>query len=305
MVGSSIFGFFSRKKSSNKLQRRLIEYQQSSRKEEETPTWSFSVREIANEVNNQLKVFQSYIKEIKEASIRLEELTKMLKAGEISENVYNILLDEISNNLSLSIEEVFKIRENLELLRARAKIEWAREKIGIKEAETRTQSYSSIYGRSSVEETYSPAYRWQEIINKIDSALSSLTFEEEISMIERYLSIMRRKGSPSISENIEKAKQICQQRLNVLTEEWSAIRRDKIKEMMDLETKASQLRDEIKEIEVRLAVGEIDRRTFEYRARSLRGSLRRLEEEISKIRGYIDDMDMKIFRSSELLREMQ
>ncbi|MCD6465257.1 hypothetical protein J7L27_02690 [Candidatus Bathyarchaeota archaeon] len=286
------------------MQRRLIEYQQPSRKEEETPTWSFSVREISNEVNNQLKVFQSYIKEIKEASIRLEELTKMLKSGEISENVYNILLDEISNNLSLSIEEVFKIRENLELLRARAKIEWAREKIGIKE-ETRTQDYSSIYGRSSVEETYSPAYRWQEIINKIDSALSSLTFEEEISMIERYLSIMRKKGSPSISENIEKAKQICQQRLNVLTEEWSLIRRDKIKEMMDLETKASQLRDEIKEIEVRLAVGEIDRRTFEYRIRSLRGSLRRLEEEISKIRGYIDDMDMKIFRSSELLREMQ
>ena len=56
---------------------------------------------------------------------------------------------------------------------------------------------------------------------------------------------------------------------------------------------------------MRLAVGEIDRRTFEYKVRSLRGSLRRLEEEISKIRGYIDDMDMKIFRSSELLREMQ
>lgn len=297
-----MFKFFSKKKSGNKIQRRLIEYQQPSRKEEEAPAWSISVREITNEVNEQLKVFQSYIKEIKEASIRLEELTKMLKSGEISENVYNVLLDEISNNLSLSIEEVFRIRENLELLRARAKIEWAREKIGIKEIETHVQSYG---GRGTLEDAYSPAYKWQEIIKKIDSALSSLTFEEEISMIEKYLSIMKKKGSPSTSENIEKAKQICRQRLNMLTEEWNSVRQDKIRTIMDLETKASQLRDEIKEIEVRLAVGEIDRSIFDYRLRSLRGSLRKLEEEISKIRGYIDDIDMKIFRSSELLGEMQ
>ena len=166
-------------------QKQLENFQSSI--EKRISSWNLSTRQIENEVNNYLKDFQSYIKDVKDASLRLEELTKMLKSGEISEHIYNVILDELSNYFSLSIEEIFGIRENLELLRARAKIEWIKEKIGIEKLKKKSylfknESYMDDY---MMKEVYSPMYKWQEIVNRIDNALSSLTFEEELSIIER------------------------------------------------------------------------------------------------------------------------
>lgn len=271
---------------------------------EEQPSLRFpSIKQIENEVNEQLRVFQSHIKDIKYSSLRLEELIKMFKSGEISENAYKLLMDELSSSLSLSIEKIFKVRENLEILRARAKIEWAKEKLdlGVREQEEggRVLSEEQYYRR----EVYSPLYKWQEIINKIDDALSSLKFEDELSIIERYLLITRERRNVKTKE-VEEAIEICRQRLNVLSEKWAAVRRDKIGQVMNLELKASQIRDEIKEVEVRFAVGELSRSIYESRMSVLQGSLRKVEKEVSEIRGYIDEIDLKIFRISELLREM-
>jgi len=291
-----------KRKFSNYSQRQLEDFQ-SRVQENQPPAWSSSTRQIENEVNAQLKVFQSYVRDIKEASLRLEELSKMLKSGEISENIYKLLLDELSSNLSLSVEQIFKIREVLEVLKAKAKIEWAREKIKIKQFEEQISESRNIFREDSlVREVYSPIYRWQEIINRIDEALSSLTFEEELSLIERYLSIVKERASPS--KEIEEAKTICQQRLSALSEKWSSMRREKIGRIMDLELQASQIRDNIKEVEVRFAVGEMDRNIYESKISALQSSLRKIEREISEIRNYIDEIDLKIFRSSELLREI-
>lgn len=292
-----------RREPSNYAQRQLEDFQ-SRVQEKQPPAWSSSTRQIENEVNDQLKVFQQYVRDIKEASLRLEELSKMLKSGEISENIYEHLLDELSGNLSLSVEQIFKARETLEILRAKAKIEWAKEKIGIRQIEERIDEMSRNIFREDLyyKEVYSPIRRWQEIINRIDEALSSLTFEEELSLIEHYLSIVRERASPS--KEIEEAKMICQQRLSVLSDKWASMRRDKIGKIMDLELQASQIRDDIKEVEVRFAVGEMDRNIYESKISVLQSSLRKIEKETSEIRNYIDDIDLKIFRSSELLREI-
>ena len=291
------------KEKAKNSQKQLENFQSSM--EKRISSWNLSIRQIENEVNNYLKDFQSYIKDVKDASLRLEELTKMLKSGEISEHIYNLILDELSNYFSSLIEEIFRIRENLELLRARAKIEWVKEKIGIEKLEKesyllKNKFYMDDYMRKEV---YSPMYRWQEIINRIDNALSSLTFEEELSIIERYLLIVKEKMSRAKSEKMEKAKRICKQRLDVLSEKWSSTRRSKIEQIMDLESKASQLKDEIKEVEVRFAVGEFGRSIYEWKMSELRGSLKKIEKEISEIRNYVNEIDLKIFKISELLKE--
>ncbi|MBS7606453.1 hypothetical protein KEJ14_01225 [Candidatus Bathyarchaeota archaeon] len=285
----------------NAAQKRLENFHTSSKEEQSLrfPT----IKQIESEVNEQLKIFQSHIKDIKYSSLRLEELIKMFKSGEISENAYKLLMDELSSSLSLSIEGIFRVRESLEILRARAKIEWAKEKLDFevekREMSGKTLGEEQYYRR----EVYSPLYKWQEIVNRIDEALSSLKFEDELSIIERYLLITRERKNVKTKE-VEEALEICRQRLNILSEKWAAVRRDKISQVMNLELKASQIRDEIKEVEVRFAVGELSRSIYESRMSVLQGSLRKVEKEISEIRGYIDEIDLKIFRISELLREM-
>ncbi|MEM2431740.1 MAG: hypothetical protein QXO15_01615 [Nitrososphaerota archaeon] len=289
----------SRQKKVDKAQRRLEDFK-SSQNEKQAPAWILAIKKIESEVNEKIRVFNSNIKNIKAFSLRLEELVKMLNSGEISQNIYDLLLEELSNDLSLLIEETFLIRESLEVLKARAKIEWIRERIGMGYSEQEVERVPWV--RS--EEVYSPIYKWKEIVDKIDGALSSLTFEEEISLIERYLSTIKKWGMPASKlKNFEEVKKILQQRLTILTEKWSSIRKDKIGKIMDLEMKASQIKDEIKEVEVRYAIGEIDRSRCDLMLSKLQGSLRRIEKDLYDIRSYVDDIDLKIFRIMELLRE--
>ncbi|MEM1507089.1 MAG: hypothetical protein QXU02_03450 [Candidatus Bathyarchaeia archaeon] len=284
------------KKAVNRAQRRLDEYKPAP--EESSPPWVASFREVENEVDNNVKSLHLHIKNIKETSLKIEELTKIFKAGEIPENVYNILLVELSSNLSSLIGEMLRIRENLELLRARAKLEWAKEKIdmgSIFESQSFSKDYYYYRGL--------PVIKWQDVISKIDSALSSLSFEEELSIIEKYLSIIRDKSSSGGLKETEDIKQICQQRLSVFSEKWVSIRHEKVRKIIDLEARASQLRDSIKEIEVRFAVGEFDKNLYEMKIGQLQGALKSVEKEISDLRNYISEIDQKIFKITELLRE--
>jgi len=241
---------------------------------------------------------------MKETSLKMEELAKMLKSGDISESAYRLVVDELGKELSVAVEEIFRLREVLELAKAKAKLEWAKEKIGIREYETpevRELSKADYYLR---QEVYSPLYRWEDLISKIDAALSSLTMEEEIFTLEQYLSLVKERLSPDVSSpELERGKVVCQRRLDSISEKWATIRRSKIEEVMNHELKASQLRDETKEVEVRFNVGEFNQAIYELKMSALQGSLKNVEREISSVRSYIDDIDMKIFRCSELLRE--
>ncbi|MEM3041781.1 MAG: hypothetical protein QXG97_07160 [Nitrososphaerota archaeon] len=267
------------------------------------PSWASSIRQIENEVNDEIKAFQSRVKEMKETSMRLDELAKMLKSGDISENVYRLIMSELGSQLSTSVEEIFRLREMLEVAKAKAKLEWAKEKIGMRETETQQpqEPTRNIYVRRDV---YSPLSRWEEIANRIDAALSSLTVEEEASIIEQYLSLVKERLSVNAgSEQIERGVELCRERMKPLSEKWASLRRSKIESIMNLELEASRLRDDLKELEVRFSVGELDQIGYEYRMSDLQASLKKVEKEIAETRKFVDDMDMKIFRCSELLRE--
>lgn len=290
----------SRQRKVDRAQKRLEDFK-SAQNEKQAPAWISSIGKIENEVNEKIKTFNSNIKNIKAFSLRLEELVKMLNSGEISQSIYDLLLEELSNDLSLLIEETFILRESLEVLKARAKIEWVKERIGMGYSEKESPQTDWIRYQAS----YSPIYKWKEIVDKIDNALSSLSFEEEISLIERYLSTIKRWGMPTSKlKNFEEIKKILQQRLTILMEKWSSIRKDKIGKIMDLEMKASQIKDEIKEVEVRYAVGEIDRSYCDFMLSKLHGSLRATEKDLYETRSYVDDIDLKIFRVMEMLREL-
>ena len=265
-----------------------------------------SVGLIESHVEENLRTFKTCVNEVTETSLRLEELAKIFGSGEISESAYNLIMNELGGQLSRSVEEIFRSSGILELARARAKLEWAREKIGVKEFES--EDVHSIlqyddYVKGHLD-LINPVSRWEEIVSRIDEALSSLTIEQEASIIERYLSFAKEKFSAEVgSEETKRVKAICQNRLGSISEGWASTRRDKIGQAGNLELKASQIRDDIKEVDVRFAVGEVDQRDFEYKMSGLQASLKRVTEEISEIRDYINDMDMKIFRCSELARE--
>ncbi len=289
-------------------QRQLDVFQPPTQEKKPVPTWTESINQLESQVNEELKAFESYVKEIKETSLKLEQLTKMLQSGEISENVHRLIMDDLGNNLSRSVEEIFRLREMLELAKAKAKLEWAKEKVGLTEFESE-ETHSILQYNGYVKghmDLISQTSTWENLMSRIDATLSSLTIEQEASIIERYLSLIKEKFSSEAGlEEVNRVKAVCQGRLNSISERWATVRRDKIEQAVNLELKASQLKEDLKEVEVRFSIGELDQRTFEYKVSALQASSKKVAKEISDIQAYIDDMDMKIFRCSELLRESE
>ncbi|MBS7614699.1 hypothetical protein KEJ18_03080 [Candidatus Bathyarchaeota archaeon] len=308
------------------VQKRLDEIKPvPQEKENSVSIAEVSIKELENIVENCIFEFQSKVKRVKEISLSLEELLKLLKTSEIPETAYNLIMDELGTQLSITVEEVFRLRESLEIAKAKAKLEWAKEKVSTPIPATSTietspsqkledlkyvRAYSDVIqsdyfaDEASRVKVYSLGLqRWEYLISKIDMALSALPIEDETGIIEQYLSILKGKTNvgPKATE-IEKAISLCQQRLNAISEQWTSIRRNKIEKIMNLELEASRINDEIKELEVRYAVGEISQQLYEVKISSLQTNLKRIEQEKAQLRSSIDDMDMKIFRSSELTR---
>jgi len=257
------------------------------------PSREFSLKETESIVKDELDIFKAHMKEIKETSLMLKELERMHRSGEVAENIYNAIKAELTERMTTSFEEFFKLKESLELIKARAKIAYVKEKAKIDEQNLVTVPTEEIY-------IYSAPYGWEKIISNIDQALSSLTIEEEISFLERYLSFTK-EGNPS-GETFRTGRELCRKRLESIQESWNLTRREKIERLIALEREVSQLKEKIKETEVRFAIGYYDEASFETQMSSLKADLQRAEGEISDLRKYIDEMDRRLFRCSELLK---
>jgi chromosome segregation ATPase len=311
------------------IQRRLDEVRSiPQEKEKSISVPEVSIRQLENEVDNYLQEFQTYVKRIKETSLSLDELAKLSKSGDIPENAYKLILDELGMQLSEYVEDVFKLRESLELAKAKAKLEWAKEKVStplpttppIEPSQVLTaedlryvRAYSDVVqsdffadDTSRVRGSSFELQKWEDLILKIDSALSLLPIEDETGIIEQYLSIIKEKKAigPKTAE-VDKAFTLCQQRLGSIADRWAVNRRSQIEKIMNLELESSRISDEIKELEVRYSVGEIAQQFYEIKISTLQTNLKKVENEVSNLRSSMDDMDMKIFRSSEISRENQ
>ena len=315
MAKSSLFDFLRRSKkkgtgqsrAADSSQKKLSGFYSNSQEKKFPLIQTVSVNSFEREVNAKLKSFKSFVALVKESSLRMEELRKLLKSGEINESSYKIIMDELESQLSLSVEEAFRSREVLELDKAKAKLERAKEKIGFEEFDVQRSSSildthwrdSSLARQQSTE--YHASSKWEMIVSKIDTALSALSIEDEASIIEQYLSSIKENLSQPARES--GALQVCRQRHHLISEEWSSIRRDKIEQIINLELEVAQLKDEIKELDARFAVGELNQSIYESRTGAAQGSLRSIERKIVEIRTYIDNIDMKMFRCSELMRQ--
>jgi hypothetical protein len=317
------------KKAGISTQRRLDKVRPPPQQMQRTELVSeVSVKQLESDVEGYLKDFQLYVEKVKETSLGLEELSKLVKSGEVSEAAYRLIVNDLGAQLALSIEDIFRIREALELTRAKAKLEWAKEKVSSPAPQPSPRPKSESEGEASLqyvrgfsdviqsdyfsdEASRATIYqmglaRWEYIISKIDSVLGSLPIEDEAAIIEQYLSIIREKLSlHSKPADIERGISVCKQRLDSISERWAQMRRSQIEKIMDLELEVSRLNDEIKELEVRYSVGEVVQQVYEIKMSASQTSLKKAEKNISDVRAFIDDMDMKIFRCSELVREGQ
>lgn len=289
------------------------------------PFTGMSAKQLDQEVDKYIKDFHTYVNKVKESLLGFNELKKLLESGVISDIANSQIMEEMFTELSIMIGTIFELREALELGRAKTKLEWAKQKVrtptdasaptyinrmvGVNISTKNSYPSNKRLNSSSNSDygTYSSNLTlWENLSSKIDGALSSLLVEDEAKIVEQYLSITtERPHLMTASANIERGLLICKQRLDSISERWASTRRSQIEKILSLELDISQTKEAIKEFEARFAVGEISQIAFEDKMSTLKTKLRNFEKEVSDIRSFIDDMDMKLFKCSEILEKRQ
>lgn len=281
-----------------------------------------SSKQLEEEIKDKIAKFQLHVKQIKEASIRLEESSKLLHSGEISQNIYEILTADLAKQLTSSVGTLLDMKENLELVRSRVMIEKSKNietkaKPSAIQKPLPTQALEDlryVRGYKDVVESqlwtgagqtvYSPTLgKWDTLISEIDSALSSLPIDKELKIIEKFLLLTKNDAVYETNhERIEKTILVCRQRLRELSEKWDTIRRTKIGQLADLESEAETIRDQMKEVETRFSVGEISQQIYEFENNKLQSKIKNVEKNISEVKGFLNEMDMVVFRLTDLLK---
>jgi len=132
----------------------------------------FSVKHLEKDIDSYLTEFQRYSKQIDETSVRLEELSKLLKSGEISQNTYDSIADDLGRQLFSNVEEAFKIREGLEFVKAKALLECAKEKAKATEGAESTKERSDLQYVKDYRDLVESEY-WTETISLVYRERSS------------------------------------------------------------------------------------------------------------------------------------
>lgn len=266
-----------------------------------------SINEIDDIVKPLIEVLQSDVEGIKETTLKMRELSRLSRSGEITRNVFCIIADQLGGKATFLLEEKSNLNERLELVRARAKLEWAMENRELdtyfESVDRSSERFSTNFARDQFKErAYSTVRRWEELVSRIDSALSSLKLEEEISFLEEYLTLTKERNRSDPEEAVGKVAELLRGRLNSILQKWAKIRRTKIEHLVNLKPEVSRINDQIKETEARFAVGEFNETTFEAKMSKQKVSLKNIQKEMSEIRNYVDEMDRKIFSCSEMLK---
>jgi len=285
------------------------------------PRYEVSTARAKDEVDNCIEAFQDCIGRIDETTLRLEELTKLFRSGEISQAAFDTIQTDLGQRLFLSVQEAYTLRESLELERARAKLEWSKKRVGLptRSVETEAPAADLRYVRGFKDVLESKYWsesgsghmvdslgleQWEGLVSKIDNVLSSLDVEKEAAIIQQYLALLKDRPSAGTAHHeSEEAVTMFQKRLRSVSERWASVRRQKVERMVAVELQASQAEDELKELEARFSVGQLRQQEYEYRVSGLKATITKLKKEISDIRSEIDQTDTRIFRASELLGE--
>jgi len=285
------------------------------------PGHEASTTHLKDEVDNGIEDFQDCIGRVDETTLRLEELAKLFRSGEISQAAYDTIRTDLGQRLFLLVQEAYALRESLELARARAKLEWSKKRVGLptRSAETEAAAADLRYVRGFKDVLESKYWseagsghmvdslgleEWEGLVSKIDNVLSSLGVKKEAALIQQYLALLKdRPWSGAANDKSKEAVAMFQKRLRQVSERWTSIRREKVERMIAVELQASQAEDEIKELEARFSVGQLSQQEFEYGVSGLKATTTKLKREISDIRSQIDETDTRIFRASEILEE--
>jgi len=274
---------------------------------------------LEDEVEEHIKDFQSCIKQIKETSLSLKELSKLQTSGDIAEDAYRQIVEELGEQMSSALDNAYRFKMILTIAKAKARLEQAKEETDVTShpkgtSEQEDLRYIRAYkdmvesdhwrvSRSSDRTYPSSSQKWHHLLSRIEDSLSSLSIEDEVTFIEQYTSLLKEElSAKSLSTETEKSMSACRERLASVSERWVPMRSAEIERVLSLELEFSKVNDEIKELETRFVVGEMDQAMFEHNKNIMQRKMEKLKKDTSQIRSRIDDIDAKIFRAMELLR---
>lgn len=264
-------------------------------------------RELLQDVKKRVSELKSCVEQMKQLSAKMEELSRLQRSGEVHQSLYEPIRSEVNSRLMASFKSFLQLRDDLEVDRVKMKLEWARLKLGLREVEESMRRLGvepTHYSFELRHEGHGDIVALESCMKDVEEALGLLSFESELSLYEHLASLFGEGAQlqPSQREELEKIRDGYLRHLDSILRKWAQMRQDKVRELESLQAKASRIDEEAREVEARFMVRELEESEYEGRMSRLRGVLKEVKENIHRLRSYIDDVDVRMFRCMELVR---
>jgi len=251
-----------------------------------SPDWE----KLMEEARSVLKRFDDLRYDLRDYERRRDEVVRMYSTGQISREVFDSLMGELKQKMLPLVREYFQLKGRLRELEAQLRLATTRLSVEARASE------SSLYRASFEREQQirSLLNRVGGVLESVQNALKNVSVERELRMLDVLLDVLTGDELKAWEGAIEE-----------VIEGWGRARFTYASRIEELERKIEALNDAMKELEVRFAVGELDRGEYEVKRSALEREVGELQAQLEDLQGKLEDLDFIAARCRELLSRVR
>jgi len=241
---------------------------------------------LIEEARSALRQLSDLQYELRDYERRRSEILRMYSTGQISQEVFDNLMGELRQKMLPLVRRYFELKAKLRELEAQLRLVVTRLSVEARASE------SSVY-RASFERDQRVRQALSRIggaLEDVQNALKSADVERELRMLDVLLDVLPREEAEA-----------WRQAISEVVDGWAKTRFSYAGRVEELERRIESLNVALRELEVRFAVGELDRGEYEARRSSLEREIGELQAQLEDLQEKLEDLDLIAARCREFL----
>jgi len=243
--------------------------------------------EVVQSAREKLRRFEDLLLDLRDYEKRQLEIERMFTTGQIDRGVYGELMMELKSKMLPLVEEYFKLKTTLVELASRLRVILTRLQV---EDKTRQLPAGSMLEKGPYVKQLMD--RIGSTLESIENSLNSVKVEKELRLLDTVIDELQ-KNEALLAE--------WRSTVSSILERWAKERFNYASSIEDLERRAEELQEALKEVEVRFMVGEFDRVEYETKRAAMEREIGEVQSRLEEMQLKLEDLDLVAARCRSLV----
>ncbi|MEM0460388.1 MAG: hypothetical protein QXP94_04805 [Thermofilaceae archaeon] len=241
---------------------------------------------LLEEARSAIRQFGDLQYELRDYEKRRSEVLRMYSTGQVSREVFENLMGELKQKMLPLVKRYFELKWRLRELESQLRLVVT--KLSVEARASESSPYRASFERD--QRLRATLSRVGSTLEDVQQTLRNVDAERELRMLDVLLDVLPR-------EEVEAWRQA----ISEVLEGWSRTRFSYASRIEELERKLESLRDALRELEIRFAVGEYERGEYELRRSAAEREAGEVQAQLEELQERLEDLDLIAARCREFL----